>query len=188
MVASMSQRILSFIPVLIAFSALVGCSTLDSGEKAKQSCLERDWYEVGRRDGSQGLVPDRMYRFAKECKGEDKHSDWQTIYTNGRNAGLVEYCDPKNAYDLGRSGTKYESVCPSTVEAAFLKNYDKGMTVRKLEIENQKLTSQLEALNQRLAGAKNTFEQKQLSQEIKSLKAQQSKNDRDLRRSISSIK
>src|SRR6202042_1372132 len=90
----------------------------------KTACEQTDWYELGRQDGSQGQPTDRLNKHQKACAKVEP--DWETVYTNGRNAGLVEYCEPKNGYELARMGIAYYYVCPSTVEAQFLSSYRKG--------------------------------------------------------------
>src|SRR3954469_4991476 len=112
-------------------AALVVSACASKTEKA--SCERRDWYELGRRDGSQGLPLDRMIEYKKEC-GEQFNSSGETVYMNGRNAGLVEFCLPENAYELGLMGMSYLFVCPSTMETDFLASFRKGQQARVLQL------------------------------------------------------
>src|SRR6185503_17308749 len=95
----------------LALMFISGCAATKVAEKAP--CDQTDWYEIGRRDGSQGSPTEKLTSHEKTCR-RDFRSEWEKLYTNGRNAGLVEYCDQKNAYELGRMGVKYYYVCPST--------------------------------------------------------------------------
>src|SRR4051812_38135359 len=119
---------------------LAGCVSAPV-ENSVTTCGHADWYELGRLDGSQGTPTDRLNEHQKDCV-KKINPDWETIYTNGRNAGLLEYCDLKNAFELGRTGASYHYVCPSTVEQEFLSSYRKGQEARELEAENKKLEEQ----------------------------------------------
>lgn len=148
------------------------------------TCEQADWYELGRRDGSQGTPTDRLTQHQKDC-AKSFNPDWETVYTNGRNAGLVEYCEPKNAYELGRMGVAYHYVCPSTVEPPFLLSYRKGQDARELEIQNQKLDEQINDTTQKLIQSGDTYEKNELSTALEQLKKLRAKNDRELSKIIS---
>ena len=45
---------------------------------------------------------------------------------SGRDEGLVHFCDPTNAYNVGIAGLRYDGVCPAGKQAAFLAEYNKG--------------------------------------------------------------
>lgn len=147
------------------------------------TCDQSDWYELGRRDGSQGISSDRLERHQKRC---DKgfRSDWETMYTNGRNAGLVEYCEAKNGYDLGRMGIAYLYVCPSTVEPQFLTAYRRGQQARDLELESKKLELEIDQVSQKLLIADNQPEQQELAAELTQLKKVRAEKERQLSRII----
>jgi len=147
------------------------------------SCEQADWYELGRRDGSQGTPTDRLSAHQKEC-AKASSPDWETIYTNGRNAGLVEYCDPKNAYELGRMGVAYYYVCPSTVEPQFLTGYRNGQQARELEMQNQKIDDQIDQLAQKLIATESANEKQEIKEQLEELKRTRAKNDQELTKII----
>ena len=147
-------------------------------------CDQVDWYEIGRRDGAQGAPSERWAEQQKKCS-TNISADWETMYANGRNAGLVEYCEPKNAYELGRTKLPYFYVCPSTVEPQFLKAYRKGQASHDLELANQKLDAQISDLNQKLIQSTSTSEQEELKQQLNELKTRRAQNERQLRSSSS---
>jgi len=128
--------------ILIAAGAAYLVSGCTSTQE-KVSCAQRDWYETGRQDGAQGATLDRLAKHRVEC-GHEFNSSWESLYTNGRNAGLVEFCAPENAYQMGRMGIAYLYVCPSTVEEQFLTSYRKGQEFRQLEVSNRKRRAQNE--------------------------------------------
>lgn len=166
------SRILS----VILFLCLGACTTT---KPDKLTCGERDWYEAGRRDGSQGATLDRLSQYKRECAGEF-NGFWETMYTNGRNAGLVEFCAPDNAYELGRMGIAYMYVCPSTVEPDFLAGYRRGQDARKLEIENQKLDAEIDNVSAKLNQSETDYQRRELASELEELKKTRAQNEKDL--------
>jgi hypothetical protein len=50
-------------------------------------------------------------------------------YTEGRDRGLVEYCQPRNGYRVGLNGGGYANVCPAVTEAAFVNGYRWGRQI-----------------------------------------------------------
>lgn len=157
--------------------ALVACAS--KSEKAA-TCVQRDWYELGRRDGYQGAVLDRLNTYKQEC-GAEFSNDFATVYMNGRNAGLVEYCLPENAYELGRMGLTYTYVCPSTMEPQFLSSYRKGQQARLLQIKKRELDTKIESLtDQILQTTSGSFENRQMQSELNQLKRLRAANEREL--------
>lgn len=167
--------------VLILVAA--GLSACASTSSQKVACQERDWFELGRHDGAQGSSEENFDRYTKECRRQQQlTSEVETMYTNGRNAGLVEYCTPENAFELGRMGLVYMYVCPSTVEPKFLSSYRKGQRARDLEIENKKLDGKIETVSEKLSQSANDFERLRLTSEIAQLQAQRDKNQKEMDR------
>lgn len=162
--------------ILATLAVLFTACTTTPKDADRPVCGKADWYELGRLDGSQGSPTDRLSQHKKDC-ANDFLADWETMYTNGRNAGLVEYCDPKNAYELGRMGGTYYYVCPSIVEPQFLSEYRKGQQARELAMKNQKLDEQIDQLAARLAHAASTQEQDELTSRLEELKKSRAKNE-----------
>ncbi len=174
----MSLGFLKSLSVLVLIGAvlLTGCT---SSNVEQASCDQADWYELGRRDGSQGSSSDRLDQHRHACSKQFR-PDWETMYTNGRNAGLVEYCEPKNGYELGRMGIAYLYVCPSTVEPKFVEAYRKGQRAHDLELESKRLDVQIDQLNQRLLVSNNKYDQKELSTELSQLKKVRAQKEKEL--------
>jgi hypothetical protein len=160
---------------------LAGCSSTPHDEA---SCDQADWYELGRRDGSQGAPTDKLKDHRKSCT-KNFRSDWESMYTNGRNAGLVEYCDPKNGYELGRMGVGYYYVCPSTVEPQFLLSYRRGQRAHELELQSKQLDLRIDQLSQKLLVANNKYDQQELTGELDQLRKQRAQKERELAKIIS---
>lgn len=158
--------------ILMAFA---GCTSAPE----RVSCAQRDWYESGRHDGSQGATLDRLAKYKVECNSEF-NSAWESLYTNGRNAGLVEYCTPENAFQLGRMNISYMYTCPSTVEEMFLSAYRKGQEARQLEVANKKIDAKIDETLGRLSTAENKAERRELASEIEQLKQKRAQNEKTL--------
>jgi len=134
---SMYCKVLKVFASLAMLITLAACA---SKQERLATCSGKDWYEIGRRDGIQGTPADRMQNYKREC-GQGFGGEQESLYINGRNAGLVEYCDKSNAFDLGRMGVVYQNVCPAISEREFLKEYRRGQQARQLEIEKRRLNS-----------------------------------------------
>jgi hypothetical protein len=164
--------------VLSIFTALslVGCATAN---KEQASCEATDWYETGRRDGAQGMTSDKLTEHKEKC-GKSFQSDWETVYTNGRNAGLIEYCEPKNGYEMGRMGISYFYVCPSTMEPEFLSFYRKGQRAHNLEQESSDLNLKIDELTKRLTATNDGYDQRQIASELSELKQSRAQKEKEL--------
>ena len=148
----------------------------------KQTCAQRDWFELGRKDGLQGAPGDRLASYKQECRG-DFSGGWETIYLNGRNAGLVEYCSIENGFELGRMGLNYLYVCPTLTEPDFLAAYARGQRTRTLQLKRKDIEAQIETLTEQLlATHAGSDESQQLREELIHLRQARSENDQDLNR------
>ena len=171
---------LNSIRILFALSAtllIAGCASAPE----KISCAQRDWFESGRHDGAQGSTLDHLAKHKAEC-GHDFNSSWESLYTTGRNAGLVEFCSPDNAYQLGRMGIAYMYVCPSTVEEEFLVGYRKGQDARHLEVANKKIDAAIDETTNKLNLSDNSAERRELASELEQLKKKRAQNEKTLDR------
>jgi hypothetical protein len=169
-----------FLVILALFIGLSGCAS----KPERASCDQRDWFEIGRTDGARGTTNDQLNRHRDDC-GPKGRSDWDTMYANGRNAGLVEYCSPENAVQLGKSGIAYMFVCPPTTEAEFLAGYRKGQRLRELELETRQLESRIESLNEKLTTVEDDSEKKRVGEELAKLQARHQENQEELGRTFS---
>jgi hypothetical protein len=174
---SMSLKFISLSAVLIFLSA---CASIRPPELV--ACNQLDWYELGRQDGAQGAAVERLEQHRRTCKQETFETEWETVYTNGRNAGLLEYCSSENGYELGRQGNAYFYVCPSTMEPQFLSGYRKGQQAHTLEIEIKKLDAKIELTVQKIVQTDSTYERNQLASELEQLKRSRAQNDQKLSR------
>jgi hypothetical protein len=166
---------------LLAGTLFISISCV-SGSTDRATCEQQDWYELGRRDGAEGIPAARLADRQKQCS-KSFNPRWEAMYANGRNAGLVDYCDGRNAYELGKSEVPYFSVCPSTVEQKFLAAYHRGQDSRNIELQNQMLDNEINDLTQRIIDSKSDVEVHDLQGQLTELRSRRVQNERELRTS-----
>lgn len=167
------MKVAFFTVLMMGLSACTTNPPLD-----RQGCENVDWYELGRRDGSQGL-PVNVYESRRsECKLESDLA-LENLYLNGRNAGLVDFCTPANGFEMGRTGQIYYYVCPVDTESEFVGRFRVGRRIFQLEKSNQEVSSQLKSLLAQLQ-APGTQPQKKdsLGREIEGLRQTQASNQK----------
>ena len=104
----------------LVFLGLGGCATMSGDE-----CANSDWRAVGYEDGSRGYTTERFGSHRKACAKHGITADF-TAYQDGRNQGLVEFCQPGRGFNLGASGGHYNGVCAADLEPEFLDAYRAG--------------------------------------------------------------
>jgi len=103
---------------------------------SKSECVEADWYDIGYRDGFNGLPRAQLDRHREACSDHGIAPNREAYY-RGRDVGLEAYCQPERAFELGQRGAGYNHVCPPGMEAEFLTQYQAG---RRIYEFNQKVT------------------------------------------------
>jgi len=106
---------------------LSGCATLN-----KEECLNADWYSIGYVDGARGYPASKIGEHRRACAKYSVRPDFGR-YDEGRIAGLLEYCNPRNGYWLGTKGALYNGVCPKNLEGPFIVAYQQGKNVYGME-------------------------------------------------------
>lgn len=149
-----------------------------------QPCQEKDWYEIGRQDGAIGSPEAQYAERTSTCS--DPTSQTTSLYNQGRKAGLVSYCSPINAFELGKSEAQYHKVCPQNLEPDFLRSYHKGKKFITLQNKNAELGRELRSLDEQINNQKLSKQKKsQLSSkaiEIKRELASKKRQIQDLQR------
>jgi hypothetical protein len=118
---------IGFFPFCLIFLLLSGCATLN-----KEECLNADWYSIGYVDGARGYPASKIGEHRQACAEYSVRPDFGR-YDEGRIAGLVEYCNPRNGYWLGTKGALYSGVCPKNLEGPFFVAYQQGKIVYETE-------------------------------------------------------
>lgn len=114
------DRKLGLVCAALAMFAMSGCATM-SGEE----CMATDWSAVGHEDGARGYTSERFSKHRKACAKQGVTANF-SAYQEGREQGLVEYCQPGRGYSVGVNGGRYYGVCSVDLEARFLDAYNDG--------------------------------------------------------------
>ena len=112
--------------MVLAITVLSGCASMSSEE-----CANSDWVAIGYEDGSRGYTTDKFGSRRKACAKHGVTADFKA-YQEGREEGLVEFCQPSRGYNLGVSGGAYYGVCDVAMEADFLDAYRVGSQLHSL--------------------------------------------------------
>ena len=129
----------------IAFLAIfVGCATL-----SKNECLQADWLELGRKDGSLGQPRSLFQNHYEACLDHNVNADSEAYYS-GREEGLKSYCTEQSGFEQGSAGNSYKHVCPAALEPDFLAGYEKGRELYQYEAKVASLQRQLKNIERKI--------------------------------------
>src|SRR5690606_185502 len=125
---SISSSISSWALFAIALS-LSACTTVIPlpalNPDPSAACANIDWYETGRVDGTLGFSISKLDEYQTRCN-ETPYPVHVELYTNGRDAGLTEFCTPTTGFEAGRRGSDYTGVCPYPMEERFITHFRIG--------------------------------------------------------------
>ena len=120
-----SPRVLSIsATALLTAALLAGCAT----GMGKDECAVADWRTIGYEDGLRGYPADRIGAHRVAC-AKHQIAPNLALYSEGRETGLREYCQPKNGFRVGLNGGGYANVCSGKTEAAFVDSYRWGRQI-----------------------------------------------------------
>jgi len=111
---------------LLATIGLSGCATMSGDE-----CATGDWSTIGFEDGSHGYTSERFGQHRKACAKHGITPDFQA-YQEGREQGLVQFCQPSRGFNLGAAGGRYNGVCAAELEQNFLDGFRVGQQLYAL--------------------------------------------------------
>lgn len=148
---------LSVLSLLAGIFALSGCASLNEKE-----CQTADWRMIGYEDGTVGRSTIQLKDHRKACAKHGITPDLDA-YRQGHEAGLVEYCHPVKAYQLGKGGNAYPRLCPAEKESALRPAYRDGKKVYELQ-------SVIRKTQQRLSGKQR--ELKEITQTLNGYQAE----------------
>lgn len=133
------DRSLKVIGVALAMLVMSGCASMSGDE-----CIATDWSAIGYEDGARGYTTERFSKHRKACAKHGVTADFGS-YQAGRDQGLVEYCQPGRAFDVGASGGRYYGVCEVSLEADFLDAYNAGYHLYTLRSNVSRASSSISA-------------------------------------------
>jgi len=131
--------------VLTSFSLLSGCATLN-----EQECRSADWHRLGIKDGQQGEPASLLDEHKEACTRHGIRPD-EERYLSGREIGLTQHCQPRNAFRLGLNGQEYKGVCPLDVDARFRRNNEAALEVQRSKKKIEDIDRQLSQKEHELA-------------------------------------
>jgi hypothetical protein len=141
----------------LATLMMSGCASM-SGEE----CVATDWSAVGFEDGARGYTTERFSKHRKACAKHGVTADF-SAYQNGRDQGLVEYCQPGRGYDVGVNGGRYYGVCSVEREADFLDAYNAGYHLYTLRSNVNRATSSISAKERELENVADKMRAKEVA-------------------------
>jgi hypothetical protein len=123
---------------------LSGCASMSSEE-----CVATDWSAVGYEDGARGYTTEAFSKHRKACAKHGVTANFGA-YQNGREQGLVEYCQPGRGFNVGVSGGRYHGVCDVDLEADFIDAYNAGYQLYTLRANVNRASSSISAKERKL--------------------------------------
>ena len=150
--------------------SLSGCATMN-----KEECLNANWFEIGREDGSEGKSLKHLSRHAEACS-EHGVSPKRSDYKKGRMEGLKVFCTADNGLDRGLHNRSYKKgTCPKKLEKKFLAKYKMGKKIYTLK---EDIDSLEKTITENETNAGDTTKPASIRNDYKSLVVSQRK-DRD---------
>jgi len=119
----------------LVFAGLGGCASMSGDE-----CMTSDWAAIGYEDGARGYTSDHLSKHRKACAKHGVTPDF-AAYQNGREQGLVEYCQPGRGFEIGSHGGSYHGVCDANLEGDFLDAYNSGRQLYILQTNVNRATA-----------------------------------------------
>jgi hypothetical protein len=140
MVTHPARIILACASTVLALTLLGGCA---SG-LSKDECQTADWGTIGYEDGLRGHASDRIGVHRVACA---KHQVAPNLaaYAEGRERGLLEYCQPRNGFRAGLNGHAYANVCPRLSEPTFVDAYRQGREIHDARSDLRRTQSRLQS-------------------------------------------
>ncbi len=139
------MKLKQIFPLLLFFCFFPACSHLNS------SCLEINWYELGRQDSARGVKKSASFAQRRKICPFPSDSIYAKAYKNGFDAGLREYCSFKTGYIYSLSQMKQEtSACPQSLKMEFAKGYEVGSYMKKIQSLQNEIQKQIQGVNKKL--------------------------------------
>ena len=143
------KHLFYFIFVLCFMSS---CNHLDT------SCLEINWYELGRQDSTRGLAISKSFSERLDICPIEPDSIQAKAYKNGFSAGLIGYCNFKTGYIYSLSQMeKKVSACPEDLKVEFVKGYEIGSYMKQIQSLQNEIQTKIQSVNKRLENYHDRF-------------------------------
>lgn len=159
---------------------LGGCATL-----SKDECRTANWYDIGAADGRNGELAGRIEKHRKAC-AEYNVLPREHEYFAGREAGLRDYCQLRNAFRTGLDGNKYKGVCPPEIDRTYRRYNDAAYEIYRLRKEIESVEDRIYDRERLLDDKEETKltrdERRRIRDEIRDLDRRRDRLRDDLRR------
>ncbi len=123
---------------------LAGCATMSQDE-----CRAANWYEIGKKDASQGYALARLGEHRESC-AEFGIAPSVEGYRAGYTHGLSFYCNANRGWTEGLNGQSYRNVCPPEMERDFLLGYRAGQEIHDLEQQLDEIDHSMDRVEEKL--------------------------------------
>ena len=123
--------------------ALASCETMSVEE-----CAAADWRALGFNDAASGGT-DNFANRAQSCGEKGIVADG-AAYQQGQQDGLVQFCQPPNAFSFGRRGGSFNGSCRPDLQGNFYAAYNDGRRVYEAENEFNTTQSNVNSYRSRL--------------------------------------
>ncbi len=123
---------------------LAGCATMSQDE-----CRAANWYEIGKKDASQGYALARLGEHREAC-AEFGITPSVEGYRAGYTHGLPYYCNANKGWTEGLNGQSYRNVCPPEMERDFLQGYRAGQEIHDLEQQLDEIDRGIDRVEEKL--------------------------------------
>lgn len=118
-----------FLAFVVGAALIASCAPI-----SEEQCRGGNWQAIGFADGTKGRDASIVGTYAETCAEFGATPDLQA-YTAGRQAGLLQYCTPANAYDLGRRGRRIAPVCTADSTLAMQPAHRTGLRYHEFETQ-----------------------------------------------------
>lgn len=153
-----------FLSFAVALTALLGgCATMSADE-----CKVANWSDVGLRDGLQGAALSKLDARVKDCAQAKVALDTPR-YLQGRDRGLLQFCQIEKAVPLGLKGGSYNGVCPVGTDGDFRRRFQLGRDVFNARQAAQNLEGHINGAEDRLRFAPNDEERRRARESLRDL-------------------
>jgi hypothetical protein len=153
----MKDRVLIIVPIIL-IGFFLGCAAT----LTKNECLEANWYEIGRIDGSNGEPRSKFQEHAAACSMYNVHVGREAYY-RGRDQGLKIYCTKEKGFTLGIRGKKYNPTCPQDLKSGFDKGYTRGKDIYTSELKISHLKQRMQNVEGQIDSKKQLLQSSNLS-------------------------
>ncbi|MFI2812994.1 MULTISPECIES: DUF2799 domain-containing protein [Microbulbifer] len=160
----------ALVPVLLS-----GCAVI-----SEEQCRAGSWYELGVQDGSRGVGQAKVFEMAQECQHYGVRVDSEA-WLRGHEEGVEEYCTAANGFSQGRRGRNYQGVCTGPTADLFLKEYERGLALYRVEQEYRQLVSRHEYLRDELYSVRAALRSAESEEQVQVLQMRRRSLRRELR-------